>query len=342
MSKLKELFSKYGEIKLSRKTKFIFMIALLIAAFVCPLVITNKYTLHILISCFIYACLTLSLNLIIGWSGQFSLGHVCFFGMGAYITTLLTINFGINFFFSWIIGVLFTAGFAALLCYPTLKLRGDYIAVVTLGFGEVFRLFLTNAVGLTRGPAGIPSIPKPILFGIEISGKTMFYYFALILLLGFIIFMKRFNNSGFGMAMMTVNEDDIAATAIGLNPRRYKMAAFAIGGGMAALVGGFYAVYMGMIAPTSFSYAESIKMVSMTVLGGLASIPGSILGAFLLTALPEALRGFSEYRMVLYGAAMVIMMIFKPDGMWSRNKRTKNEYKYAAMRGVKNGENSAS
>jgi len=335
MSKIKELFAKYGKIKLSQKTKLILMIILITAAFLCPLIITNKYTLHILISCFIYACLTLSLNLIIGWSGQFSLGHVCFFGMGAYVTTLLMTNTGMNFFFAWIIGVLFTTGFAALLCYPTLKLRGDYIAVVTLGFGEVFRLFLTNAVGVTRGPAGIPSIPNPTIFGFEITGKTMFYYFALILLIFFIIFMKRFNNSGFGMAMMTVNEDDIAATALGLNPRRYKMAAFAIGGGMAALVGGFYAVYMGMIAPTSFSYAESIKMVSMTVLGGMASIPGSILGAFLLTALPEALRSFSDYRMVLYGAAMVVMMIFKPDGMWSRNKRIKNEYKYAAMKGNK-------
>jgi len=342
MSRIKELFSKYRKKVFSPRTQLIFMIILLVAAFACPLVITNKYTLHIIISCFIYACLTLSLNLIIGWSGQFSLGHVCFFGMGAYITTLLTINTGMNFFFAWIIGVIFTSAFAALLCYPTLKLRGDYIAVVTLGFGEVFRLFLTNAVDITRGPAGIPSIPSPILFGIEISGKTMFYYFALVLLLGFIVFMKRFNNSGFGMAMMTVNEDDVAAIALGLNPKRYKMAAFAIGGGMAALIGGFYAVYMGMIAPTSFSYAESIKMVSMTVLGGLASIPGSIIGAFLLTALPEALRSFSEYRMVLYGAAMVVMMIFKPDGMWSRNKRTKNEYKYVAMRGVKNGKNSAS
>lgn len=342
MGKIKELYGKLGKTKLSNKTKLILMILAGLAALLCPFIITSKYTLHVIISCFIYACLTLSLNLIIGWSGQFSLGHVCFFGMGAYVTTLLMTNFGMNFFFAWVIGIVFTAGFAALLCLPTLKLRGDYIAVVTLGFGEVFRLFLTNAVDITRGPAGIPSVPDPTVFGLEISGKTAYYYFALILLIGFIVFMKRFNNSGFGMAVMTVNEDDIAATALGLDPRKYKLAAFAIGGGMAALIGGFYAVYMGMIAPTSFSYAESIKMVSMTVLGGMASIPGSILGAFLLTALPEMLRSFSEYRMVIYGAAMVIMMIFKPDGLWGRNKRRKNEYKYVAMRGVKNGENSAS
>lgn len=336
MSSHKKIFETIKNKMGSGKIKMIGMPVVGLLALLCPLFISNKYTLHIIISCFLYACLTLSLNLIIGWSGQFSLGHVCFFGMGAYVTTLLMTNFAVPFLIAWAIGTLFTALIAALLCFPTLKLRGDYIAVVTLGFGEVFRLFLTNAVGITRGPAGIPSVPNANLFGLEFTGKTMYYYFALFLLVVFIVFMKRLNNSGFGMAIMTVNEDDIAATALGLDARKYKMAAFSLGGGMAALIGGFYAVYMGMIAPTSFSYAESIKMVSMTVLGGMTSIPGSILGAFLLTALPEMLRSFSEYRMVIYGAAMVIMMIFKPDGLWGRNKRQKNEYKYTAMKSLKN------
>ena len=334
--------SRFEKINFTYKQKKIMKIVALIILLVFPYLITSTYILHIVISCFMYACLTLSLNLIIGWSGQFSLGHVCFYGMGAYITTLLTKFAGINFFIAMGIGVIFTAGFSALLCFPTLKLRGDYIAVVTLGFGEVFRLFLINAVDITRGPAGIPAIPKPILFGLEISGKTMFYYFSFLLLVVFVVFMSRFNNSGFGMSMLTVNEDDIAATSLGINPKKYKLVAFMIGGGMAAMIGSFYSVYMGMIAPTSFAYAESIKVVSMVVLGGLGSIPGAILGAFLLTALPEFLRTFSQYRMVLFGAAMVIMMIFKPDGIWSRKNRTKNEYKIKAMRGVTYGENSRS
>lgn len=339
MSEKIGLIKKLRKITLTKKQKLIALIVCTLLLLVFPFIVTNKYTLHIIILCFMYACLTLSLNLIIGWSGQFSLGHVCFYGMGAYITTLLMINFGVNFFLATIVSVVFTAFFSALLCYPTLRLRGDYIAVVTLGFGEVFRLFLTNAVGLTRGPAGIPSIPNPELFGFVIKGKTAYYFFALFLLVVFIGFMKRFNNSGFGMAMMTVNEDDVAATAVGLDVKRYKLWAFCIGGGMAALMGSFYAVYMGMISPTSFAYAESIKMVSMVVLGGLGSIEGSILGAFLLAALPEVLRAFSEYRMVIYGAAMVLMMIFKPEGIWGRGRRMKNEYKMKAMRGVKNGEN---
>lgn len=331
MKGIKELLKKMKNLHFTKVQKTIVMVICILLIIVAPHIITNSYTLHILILCSMYACLTLSLNLIIGWSGQFSLGHVCFYGMGAYITTLLVINFRMNFFLATIVSVVFTTTFSILLCYPTLKLRGDYIAVITLGFGEVFRLFLTNAVSITKGPAGIPGIPSPEIFGFVIKGKTAYFYFAAILLILFTIFMKRLNNSGFGMAMLTVNEDDIAATAIGLNVVKYKLWAFGIGGGMAALMGSFYAVYMGMISPTSFAYAESIKMVSMVVLGGMGSIQGSILGAFILAALPEVLRAFSEYRMVIYGAAMVLMMIFRPEGIWSRNKRQRNEYKIKAI-----------
>lgn len=330
MSKIKELINKIKKIRLSKMQKLVALIALIALIVAFPYMVNDKYTIHVFILCAMYACLTLSLNLIIGWSGQFSLGHVCFYGMGAYVTTLLMMNFGMNFFLATLISIVFTSIFAMLLCLPTLKLRGDYLAVITLGFGEVFRLFLTNEVDLTKGPAGIPSIPDPVIFGYAIKGKQAYFYFIMILLVAFIAFMKKFNNSGFGMAMMTVNEDDIAATAIGLNTKKYKLLGFGIGGGMAALMGSFYAVYMGMISPTSFAYAESIKMVSMVVLGGMGSIPGSILGAFLLTALPELLRAFSEYRMVLYGALMVVMMIFRPEGMWSRASRLKNEYKIKA------------
>lgn len=306
-----------------------------------PHIITNRYVLHIIILCSMYSCLALSLNMIIGWSGQFSLGHVTFYGMGAYITTLLVMNFGINFFVATIFATVAVGAFSALLCMPTLKLRGDYIALVTLGFGEVFRLFISNAVKITRGPMGIPSIPSPSLFGFEISGRMAYYYLVMLLLIGFTVFMKRFDNCGFGMSMMAVNEDDVAATSLGINPVKFKLFGFVIGSMMAAVTGSFYAVYMGMIGPSSFDYGESIKMVSMVVLGGQGSIIGSILGAFLLAALPEALRAFSNYRMVIYGAAMVLMMIFRPEGIWGRTKRIRNLYKIKAMRGEKHGESTA-
>ena len=335
MNKVKDLLKTIKRIRFTKWQKMIFLIALIGLIVSAPYIITDNYILHIVILCSIYACLTLSLNMIIGWSGQFSLGHVCLYGMGAYITTLLMTQTGMNFFPATILSTALTSGFAMLLCLPTLKLRGDYLAVITLGFGEVFRLFLTNSVSITRGPAGIPNIPDPVLFGYVISSKQAYFYFVALIVTLFVVFMKRFNNSGFGMSMIVVNEDDIAATALGINVKKYKLLGFALGGGMAAFMGSFYAVYMGMISPTSFAYAESIKMVSMVVLGGIGSIPGSILGAVLLTALPEVLRAFSEYRMVIYGALMVVMMIFRPEGIWSRSSRMLNEYKIKAFENYK-------
>lgn len=332
MSKMKETWKKITEFRPTDKQKKIALVAVILLTLALPHVVSSSYVMHILILCCLYSCITLSLNLIIGWSGQFSLGHVCFYGMGAYVTALLMMNFKINYFLATLIAVAVTVFLSLILCYPTLKLRGDYLAVVTLGFGEVFRLFLTNAVDITKGPAGIPGIPDPTVFGFTIKGKTAYFYFAVILVVLFVIAMKRINNSGFGMALIMVNEDDIAATFIGLNVKKYKLMSFAIGCGMAGLMGSFYAVYMGMISPTTFSYSESVKLVSMVVLGGVGSIEGSVLGAFLLAALPEGLRAFSDYRMVIYGAAMVLMMIFKPEGLWSRKKRILNEYKIKAMK----------
>ena len=329
---MKNLFRKLGS--LSYMQKNVALLLLIIVLSVLPFMVTQQYILNVIILCFMYSCLALSLNLIIGWSGQFSLGHVCFYGMGAYVTAILMRDLSMNFFLATLISMVVTGAFAALLCLPTLKLRGDYVAVVTLGFGEVFRLVLTNST-ITNGASGIYGIAKPEIFGFVIQGKVMFYFFGLILLILCVFFMSRLNNSGFGMAMMTVNEDDIAATALGLDKKKYRLWAFVIVGMMAAMMGSFYASYLSIINPKTFEYAESINMVSMVVLGGLGSIPGTLIGATVLTALPELLRFFSDFRMVLYGAAMVLMMIFKPEGLWGRNKRVRNEYKIKAFRGAK-------
>lgn len=329
---MKSLFRKLGSLSYMQKNVALLLLIVILSAL--PFVITQQYILNVIILCFMYSCLALSLNLIIGWSGQFSLGHVCFYGMGAYVTAILMRDLSMNFFLATLISMVITGAFAALLCLPTLKLRGDYVAVVTLGFGEVFRLVLTNSK-ITNGASGIYGIGKPEIFGFVIQGKVMFYFLGLVLLILCVFFMSRLNNSGFGMAMMTVNEDDIAATALGLDKKKYRLWAFVIGGMMAAMMGSFYASYLSIINPKTFEYAESINMVSMVVLGGLGSIPGTLIGATVLTALPEVLRFFSDFRMVLYGAAMVLMMIFKPEGLWGRNKRVRNEYKIKAFRGVK-------
>jgi branched-chain amino acid transport system permease protein len=316
-------------------TKKIILTAVLIFLVLAPEIITNLYILHIFISCFIYIALTLSLNLIIGWSGQFSLGHVCFFGMGAYITTLLMMNTGMSFWIAFILSAGCTGILGALLCIPTLKLRGDYLAVVTLGFGEVFRLVMTNWTRVTRGPMGLPGIPSPSVFGFPVHSRIQFYYMGLIIMLLVVVFMIRLNNSGFGLSMLAMNDDDIAAASVGIYPVKFKLWAFVIGAVIASLVGSFYAIYIGFISPSSFTYQGSITMCAMVVLGGMASIPGSVCGAVILTVLPEALRAFSDYRMVLYGATMILMMLFKPMGIWGIDRRIRNEYKLKTQGGIK-------
>ncbi len=331
MFSVKKLANKMNELPPVAKIGILAVVIVILC--LLPHIVTNLYAVHIVIMCFVYIALTLSLNLIIGWSGQFSLGHVCFFGMGAYVTSLLMMNTGMSFWLAALISIICTGILGALLSLPTLKLRGDYLAVVTLGFGEVFRLIMTNWTSVTRGPMGLPGIPSPSIFGFQISTRAQFYYFALILMLCVLFFMIRLNNSGFGLSMLAMNEDDVAATSIGIYPVKYKLLAFTIGAVIAAAVGSFYAVYMGFISPSSFTYQGSITMCAMVVLGGMASVPGSIFGAVILTILPELLRAFSDYRMVLYGAAMVLMMIFKPMGIWGLDKRVRNQYKMKAQGG---------
>lgn len=334
--------------KLTPKKKSALLLIVLAILIAIPFVITDKYILHIIIACFVYSCLALSLNLIIGLSGQFSLGHVTFYGLGAYITALLMMRAGMSFWIATPISAICVGIIGCLLALPTLNLRGDYIAVVTLGFGEVFRLILVNAIDITRGPMGLPNIPKPAIGSFVFDSKIKFYFLGLIIMLLVIIFMRRLTSSGFGMAMLAMKEDEIAAAAIGINPVKYKLWAFVIGAMIAAVMGSFYAVFMGFISPSSFQYSESISMVSMVVLGGLGGIPGSIIGAIVLTVLPEVLRTFSQYRMIIFGAAMVAMMIFKPNGIWGLDKRVRNLYKLNNIRawylrkGAKDGKSTSS
>ncbi len=328
-------------IKLTAGKKLILLGVLLAALVAVPFLIKDTYILHVIILCFIYSCLALSLNLIIGLTGQFSLGHVTFYGIGAYVTALLMLKAGMSFWPAALISAVCVGIFGYLLALPAINLRGDYLAVVTLGFGEVFRLFLVNAIGITRGPMGLPGIPAPKIGSFLINSKQEYYYLALIILVAVVIFVRRLMVSGFGMAMLSVREDDIAASAIGIYPRKYKLQAFVIGAVIAGVMGSFYAVYMSFISPSSFQYGESITMVSMVILGGMGSIAGPILGACILTVLPEALRSFSEYRMIIYGAALVIMMIFKPNGIWGLDKRVRNLYMLQLGRGVKDGKSAS-
>jgi len=299
----------------------LFLIVILVAF---PFLVRNNYIQHIAITCLIYACLALSLNIIIGLSGQFSLGHVTFYGIGAYTTALMMMRLSVNFWLALLCGALLSGIIGALLAIPTLKLHGDYVAVVTLGFGEVFRLFITNAVKLTRGPMGIPGIKSPSIFGLVINSKIEYYFLFLIVTAIVVFFIHRMLKSGFGLTVLAMNSDPIAAAAIGIYPVKFKLTTFTAGAVIAGLMGGLFAVYLSFIGPTNFAYAESISMVSMVVLGGLGSVIGSVAGAIILTLLPELLRAINDYRLMIFGAVMIIMMIFRPNGIWGLDRREKN------------------
>ena len=296
----------------------------LIVLAVLPLVIKNDYLMHVLITVGLYVVLSLSLNLVSGFAGQLSIGHAAFYGIGAYLTGLLMLRFNMPYWFTIPISGIVTALFGLLLGLPTLRLQGDYLAIVTLGFGEIVRLVFLNWDSVTRGPMGLPGIPSPQLGSYMFVSKIPYYYLILAIMVVTIIFMVRIAESEFGLSLIAVSHDEVAAEAVGIPTLRAKLLAFSFAALFAGIAGGYYATYISFVSPDSFTFMDSVTILSMVVLGGLASIPGVVIGAIVLGLAPEVLRFMADYRMLLYGALMVIMMIFKPDGFWGAKHRVRN------------------
>lgn len=311
------------------KRKIIIALAAVILLLI-PLAVRNTYVMHILITSGLYIGLTLSLNLVSGYAGQLSMGHAAFYGIGAYTTALLMLNLHMSFWLTLVASIAISGLAGMILGIPTSRLRGDYLTIVTLGFGEIVRLVLVNEIEITRGPMGLPGIPSPSLFGVELDSKAAFYYMVLLFVVFVTFFLNRLTTSGFGIAMLTVKEDEIAAQSVGIYPVKYKLLAFTISAMIAGVTGSFYATYVSFISPDTFLFNDSATILAMVVLGGIGSIPGSIIGAVILTIAPELLRSFSELRMMLYGILLVIMMNFKPTGIWGQEKRKRNIYKLQA------------
>ena len=314
----------------------------------------------------LYIMLALGLNIVVGYAGLLDLGYVAFYAVGAYLYALLNSphlseNFewfrmmfpdGLHTAF-WIVVPLcatLAASFGILLGYPVLRLRGDYLAIVTLGFGEIVRIFLNNLnapYNITAGPQGIGGIDpitiagQPLSRSFEILGFTfhsvqLYYYLFLVLAIMVIIVSIRLQKSRIGRAWMAIREDETAAKAMGINVRNLKLMAFAMGASFGGISGAMFAAFQGFVSPESFILMESIIIVSMVVLGGMGHVPGVILGAILLYAIPEVLRyvagptqqaifGFEvvppeALRMLLFGVAMVLMMLYRPEGLWPAPK----------------------
>lgn len=300
---------------------FIMLFALLLLVF--PLLF-SMYQVNIMTTALMYVVLGLGLNIVVGLAGLLDLGYVAFYAVGAYSYALLNYHFGLNFWVALPLGGLLGAAFGLILGFPVLRLRGDYLAIVTLGFGEIIRLVLENWNDFSFGPSGIANIPRPGLFGLDMSlqGSITFIYYLMICVMLFTIFMvNRLQNSRIGRAWVALREDEIACQAMGIDKTKTKLTAFALGAAWAGMVGVIFAAKTTFINPASFTFLESAIILSIVVLGGMGSIVGVICGAFLLILLPEYLRAFSDYRMLLFGAIMVIMMVFRPEGIISRVRR---------------------
>jgi branched-chain amino acid transport system permease protein len=304
---------------------WVWLLALLIGALIYPQV-TNRYAQDVAVNVLIYICLGLGLNIVVGLAGMLDLGYIAFYGVGAYTYALLNTHYGISF---WV--TLPAAGFLACIAgciigYPTLRMRGDYLAIVTLGFGEIVRIILNNWMSLTNGPNGIlgvkaPSFLKPIFEGgmsfemIYLKKLHYLYYIALALAIVTIVSVRHLNFSRIGRAWESIREDETAAELMGVDTFHLKLLAYAMGALFAGLAGSFFCARMRFVSPESFTFLESAMVLSMVVLGGMGSIPGIILGAAALIVLPEVFREFETYRMLAFGLAMILMMLFRPAGL---------------------------
>lgn len=285
----------------------------------------SPYWVDVLNNVLLYAILGISLNLIVGHTGLFNLGHAAFYAIGAYTTAILNTKYQLPVLSILPLSGLASGIFAFLVMRPIIHLRGDYLCIVTIGIGEIVRIALVNNVfGITGGSNGIFGIARPELFGYVIKTPHQFFYLIWFFLAVTILVFKRLENSRVGIALNCVRDDEIAAQGCGINVSAYKLTAFVIGAVWAGMTGTIFASKMTIISPESFSFWESVIMFAIVILGGAGSLEGTILGAFLIIGLPEVFRDLSSARMLVFGLAMVIMMILRPRGLVPPKLRTYN------------------
>lgn len=286
---------------------------------------------NMLISMACYIVMAVSLNLVVGLLGELSLGHAGFMSVGLFTGCLLSIQLaqsvpiGVRMPLSMLLGGVAAAVVGLLVGLPALRLKGDYLAIVTLGFGEIIRLVLENWTSVTKGSFGLSNLSRPSLFGMEMGvteATNYIYYIVLAAVVVTIIVVGRLKNSRIGLALQALREDEIACEAMGIDLTKVKLSAFALGSCWAGFSGVIFAAKTTFINPASFTFMESAMVLSMVVLGGMGSVLGVTIAAAILVLAPEYLRAFSEYRMLLFGAVMVIMMIYRPQGLISGEKRT--------------------
>ena len=316
--------------------------ALLIALLLPVFFSDNRYVVDTATTVLIYVMLGWGLNVVVGLAGLLDLGYVAFYAVGAYTYALLSTQFGWGFWQALPVAGAIAATFGVILGWPTLRLRGDYLAIVTLGFGEIIRIILVNWSELSGGPNGITSIPRPSFFGLPFKpagdeatfaaffglpyspNQRIIFLYYLILALSLLtnLFVSRLRQLPIGRAWEAMREDEIACKALGMNVTNVKLSAFALGAMLGGFAGVFFAARQGFISPESFTFNESAIILAIVVLGGMGSQLGVVLASLVLVLLPELGRDFAEYRMLLFGAAMILIMIWKPGGILAHREPT--------------------
>lgn len=280
-----------------------------------PLLVNQSYFTHVLTVAAIYCILAMGLQLIIGYAGQLSIGHAAFFGAGAYGSAVLAVDVGLPVFVAMLGGAV-VAGLLGAAIAPISRLKGNYLAVATLGFLQIVHLVLLNWTPVTRGALGFLSIPGPELAGFSFDGELRYYYLVLAVAAAiYLSFRQLVADNRFGRSLAALRQNELAAASVGVNPALYKMQVFVLGAASAGLAGALFAHFIHYLNPNDFTLDVSIVLLMMIVIGGIGSLEGAIVGAVLLTFAPEYLRVFKDYRMVIYGGLLLVLMIFIPRGL---------------------------
>lgn len=297
------------------KTTLIATIFILVMA-VFPFTVDSAW-LSIGITFLVFATVAFSQDIILGRAGVFNMGHAIFFGIGAYTTAILNVHFGLEIIATIPFAIIFPVIVAVVLAGPIIHLRGDYLLVATIGFNIIFEQVLSNDLfGLTGGPNGIFGIDVVRVFGYELFSDTAIYYMAFGLLLITLLIIRNLDNSRYGRALYYINKDEIAAKSMGINIPYYKLFAFALGAAIAGVAGSIFAIQYSAVSPESFSFMQSVMFFAIVLVGGSASLPGVIIGTFVMFVLPELFTEFKESRYLIFGAAMVLTMVLRPNGVW--------------------------
>ena len=292
--------------------KFLAFAAMVLAA---PLAFKGGYLMNVLVFVGIHTMLAIGLNLLLGYAGQISLGHAGFFGLGAYLSGILTTSYTWNPWIAMPLAALFVGGLAFLIGFPILKLKGHYLAMATLGLGIIIYIVFNETVELTGGPSGLSGIPSLSIGTFTFDSDVKNYYLIWAITLGTILLTLNLANSRVGRALRAVHDSEVAARVVGVNARLLKVQIFALSAVISSIAGSLYAHTMTFVSPASFGFNFSIELLTMVVIGGLGSIYGSFLGAALLTLLPEFLRAAHDYDIIIYGGLLMVMVMFMPGGL---------------------------